>query len=104
VAIVSSTTHIEAVEDSKLSFLAGVVILSSILGASPESYEVCADLTGHHFHWACSLMGPNADEPLTVNSMLDCGAHVVLIEEGLVNTLGLCSFFLHKPETVLLAI
>ena len=33
----------------------------------------------------------------TVDSMLDCGAHIILISKALVNLLGLYHFCLHKP-------
>lgn len=80
-------------------------MLSSVLGNGSDSGEdVWADLTGHHFCWICLLLGPKADEPVTVNSMLDCGVHVILIEEAMVNTLGLCHFHLHKPVTISLAL
>jgi hypothetical protein len=36
--------------------------------------------------------------------MLDCGAHVVLIDDALVGKLGLCRFCLHKPLPISVAL
>lgn len=52
----------------------------------------------------CSLIGPSADEPITVNSMLDCGAHIVLINSMLADQLGLCWFCLHVPLPISIAL
>jgi hypothetical protein len=49
-------------------------------------------------------MGPGVDEPLTVTSMLDCGAHVALIDAALVFRLGLHLFHLHKPLPISVAL
>lgn len=104
--MVALTGHIESTnKGSDSSFVAGAVMLSCMLGAGSDSKdEVCADLTGRHFWWACLLLGNTADEPLTVNSMLNCRAYVMLIEEDLVRKLGLHCFRLHNPVTISLAI
>jgi hypothetical protein len=36
--------------------------------------------------------------------MLDCGAHIVLIDAMLVKSLGLCRFCLHKPLLISVAL
>jgi len=83
----------------------GAIMPSAILGAGLESEEdVSAPLTVKHLHWTCSLVGPSVDELFTVDSMLDCGAHVVLISETLVHHLGLCRFRLHKPLPISVAL
>jgi hypothetical protein len=61
-------------------------------------------VTTHHFRWPCQLTGPLTEFPLTINSMLDCGAHIILINPILVEKLSLRCFHLHKPIPVTTAI
>jgi hypothetical protein len=49
-------------------------------------------------------VGPSVDELFTVDSMLDCGAHVMLISKALVCLLGLRRFRLHKPLPISVAL
>lgn len=77
---------------------------SAVLGSGSESEDdVSAPLTVRHLHWQCSLLGPAIDEPLTVKGMLNCGAHIVLIDESLITHLGLRRFCLHKPLPISVA-
>lgn len=104
VGVMTSTSHVNDVEESELS-LVGAVMPSTVLGADSESEEdVSAPLTIAHLQWLCSLLGPAFNEPLTVTSMLDCGAHVVLIDSTLVSLLGLHCFCLHKPLPISMAL
>jgi hypothetical protein len=85
-------SRIKESEDAESS-LVGAVMPSGILGASSElEDDVSASLTMKHLHWLCSLLGPLINEPLTVEGMLDCGAHVILINKTLVTLLSLHRF------------
>lgn len=95
-AVTSSSAHIEDVEGSNESYVAGVVMPSAVLGSGSKTEEEVSPLTVSHLCWMCTLMGPSADEPVTVMGMLNCGAHVVLIDSLLVDQLGLHCFHLHK--------
>jgi hypothetical protein len=104
VGIVTSSSRIEDTDDVDPSVL-GAIMPSAVLGAGSESEEdVSAPLTVKHLHWTCSLLGPSVDEPFTVDSMLGCGAHVMLISESLVHLLGLRRFHLHKPLPISVAL
>jgi hypothetical protein len=78
---------------------------SGVLGSGSElEDDVSAPLTVKHMHWLCLLLGPSVNKPLTVKGMLDCGAHMVLINEALVALVGLCHFCLHKPLPISVAV
>jgi hypothetical protein len=47
------------------------------------------DLRGHHLYWNCCVLAPNSEFPVNTTALLDCGAHVVLIRDTLVDELGL---------------
>jgi hypothetical protein len=92
------------VEDADSSIV-GAVMPSAVLGAGSESEEdVSAPLTVTHLRWTCLLLGPAVDDAVTVTGMLDCGAHVVLIEPSLAELLGLRRFRLHKPLPISVAL
>ena len=80
-------------------------ILSSALGSGMDSDdEVCIPITTRHYKWSCNISGSVAEFPSTVIDMLDCGAHVVLIDLSLVKSLCLCCFCLPKPISVTAAL
>jgi hypothetical protein len=104
VGAVTSSSHIVEVDDDVPSHV-GAVMPSAVLGAGSESEEdVSAPLTVQHLLWVCALLGPAVDNPTIVKSMLDCGAHVVLIDAALVKSLGLRRFCLHKPLPISVAL
>ena len=104
VGIVTSSSQIEDTNDVGPSIM-GAIMLSTVLGAGSESEEdVSAPLTVKYLHWMCSLLGPSVDKPFTVDSMLDCRAHVMLINKTLVHLLGLHQFHLHKPLPISVAL
>lgn len=104
VRVVASSSRVKEYDKGDTSFVAVAIMLSAVLGSGSESEEeVSTLLTVPHLHWDCSLMGPEADEPLTVTSMLDCGAHVVPIDSSLVESLGLHRFHLHRPLPISIA-
>lgn len=104
ITVVNLGSHAEEVEDTDTSII-GAVMPSTVLGAGSESEEeVSAPLTVAHLQWPCCLMGPLIDEPITVKRMLNCGAHIMLIDDALVLHLGLCHFCLHKPLPISVAL
>jgi hypothetical protein len=96
-AVMSTSSNVEEMEEDGELYVAGAVMPSAVLGSSSETEEEVSPLTVSHLCWACMLMGPGAGEPVSVMGMLDCGAHVVLIDSWLVDQLRLCHFCLHKP-------
>ena len=49
-------------------------------------------------------MGPGSDDPITVNGMLNCGSHVILIDSMLVEHPGLCWYHLHNHLPISVAV
>ncbi|KAI6105327.1 hypothetical protein F5141DRAFT_1064544 [Pisolithus sp. B1] len=75
-----------------------VVMPSAALGSGSESEDECvAPFSTMHFHWPCLLDGPNTSSSLHVNALIDNGSHLVLIDEKLINQLGLQRRCLSKP-------
>lgn len=107
VSTITSSSHIESVDnESDKSMPIGAVMPSRVLGSGSETEddEVCIPLTSQHYQWTGMVTGPNTDLPVAVNTMLDCGTHVVLIHPSLVEQLGLHCFCLFKPLPVSVAI
>ncbi|KAF8222394.1 hypothetical protein L208DRAFT_1322849 [Tricholoma matsutake] len=100
-AVTGSTLQIEEVDEGEDSFVAGAVMPLLVLGAGSETDEV-SPLTIPHLRWTCTLIGPGTDEPVAVNTMLDSGMHIILINSALVEKLGLCCFHSHKPFVALI--
>jgi hypothetical protein len=48
-----------------------------------------SDVCGRHLYWDCCVLAPNNEFPVKTTALLDCGAHVVLIHDTLVDELGL---------------
>ncbi|KAF7339146.1 Reverse transcriptase-RNase H-integrase [Mycena venus] len=57
-----------------------------------------------HLSWRCLIEGPNSTFALQINSLIDNGCHLVIIDDMLATKLGLQRFTLHEPEPVSLAI
>ncbi|KAI6140556.1 hypothetical protein EDD17DRAFT_1801038 [Pisolithus thermaeus] len=75
-----------------------VVMPSAALGSGSESEDECVTpFSTTHFRWPCLLDGPNTSSSLHVNVLIDNGSHLVLIDEKLVNQLGLQHRHLSKP-------
>jgi len=62
-----------------------------------------APLTVPHLFWQCSISGPANCLPVTVNALIDHGAHAVLISEDLATSLNLRRRKLHDPMAVEMA-
>lgn len=103
-AVTGTTSHIEELVEGKESFMAGVVMPLSVLGSGSETEEEVSPLTVSHLHWECTLLGLGAGKPITVSSMLDSSMHIVLIDNALVEKLGLHHFHLHKLVPISVAL
>lgn len=72
-----------------------------------EDAGLTAPFFGSHLFWKCCVVGANVNEqgatPFVLRALIDHGSHAVLIQEDLVNTLGLRRRKLPKPETVSMA-
>jgi hypothetical protein len=62
----------------------------SVLGVGEEDSEyVTAPLHSPHLQWDCLLDSPNSPAPTRITALIDHGSHAVLIDEALVDCLGL---------------
>ncbi|KIK91635.1 hypothetical protein PAXRUDRAFT_13682 [Paxillus rubicundulus Ve08.2h10] len=81
-----------------------IVMPSPALGNGTDSGDECvAPLLSSHLKWSCLLDGPSLTTPLTIDALIDHGSPVVLIDQQLVNKLGLCIRNLKKPLPVSVA-
>jgi hypothetical protein len=104
IGAITLSSHVGEINDDVSSHV-GAVMPSAVLGAGSESEDdVSCPLTMQHLLWMCSLLGPAVDTPTLVKSMLDCGVHIVLINDALVKHLGLHHFRLHKPLPISVAL
>lgn len=101
VRMVMSTSTATEMTDDKEDTVVRVVMLSAVLGSGSETEEeVNIPVTSCHYKWMCNILGNNADDPLTVNTLLNCSAHVILINLSVVDKLGRHHFCLFKPLPV----
>lgn len=87
----------------------GPTAASSVLGnGSFSEGDITVSLPplkSKHFIWKCNIDGgPTVDFPLAAHTLIDNGAHIVLIRPQLVEKLGLAVFPLDEPEEVDVAI
>ena len=81
--------------------LVTVVMPSAALGDGSDSDEECVFPFSHpQFLWKCHVNGPLVDLPLEVDTLIDNGSSLVLIDKGVVTRLGLRTRELHKPVFV----
>ncbi|CAA7264090.1 unnamed protein product [Cyclocybe aegerita] len=84
--------------------------MSSALGDGTDSEvehgdsDVSPPFRSKHIVWRATLTGPRAEFPVKVSTLIDNGAHLVLIRPELVDSLGLERLKLPVPETVDVAI
>lgn len=72
---------------------------------TPDMLMTLPPLKSKHFIWKCTVDGgPTVDFPLTVHTLIDNGAHIVLIRPELVEQLQLPVYTLETPEEVDIAI
>ncbi|KAJ7718298.1 hypothetical protein DFH07DRAFT_784980 [Mycena maculata] len=57
-----------------------------------------------HLLWSCLIDGHKSPFPVNIQALIDNGAHLVIINEALVNDLNLPTYKLHRPESVSLAL
>jgi reverse transcriptase-like protein/integrase-like protein/chromodomain-containing protein len=108
----SSASIIEAdssgsTDDNFVAALFGPVPGTSVIGNgsfSDGDASVSPPLKSKHFIWNCTVDGPAAEFPLKFATLIDNGAHMVLIRPDAVSQLGLPLFELPEPESVDVAI
>ena len=104
----SNQSHIEEMDKNAVFAVFGPTASSSIIGnGSFSEGDISVSLPllrSEHFMWKCSVEGPNVDFPLTVSTLIDNGAHVVLIRPEVVQKLGLHIHQLAQPECIDVAI
>ncbi|KAG1857406.1 hypothetical protein F4604DRAFT_1589940, partial [Suillus subluteus] len=76
----------------------GAVMPSSVLddGSDSEDDMCVAPFETAHIMWPCLLTGPNSNSFERVDALIDHGSHLVLIDENVVNKLGLRKRKLYK--------
>ena len=86
----------------------GPLATSAVIGNGSFSSEgnssVCQPFKSKHYVWKCSINAPADEFPIKVSTLIDNGAHMVLIRPETVKQLGLPSFPLPHPEEVDVAI
>ncbi|KAF8808581.1 hypothetical protein BYT27DRAFT_7255381 [Phlegmacium glaucopus] len=97
-------------EDANTNFVAslfGNLNSTSVIGNSSFSdgdISVRPHFKSKHYVWHCMIDGPAVEFPLKSASLIDNGAHMVLIRPELVIKLGLCIYTLPNREIVDVAI
>jgi hypothetical protein len=88
--------------------LSGPRATSSVIGngsfSSEEDSSVCQPFKSKHYVWKCMINGPLDEFPVKISSLIDNGAHMILICPETVNKLGLTPIPLPEPEIVDVAI
>ena len=105
----SSISEVNSSDDSNfIASMFGPLASSAIIGNSSFSSEgdssVCQPFKSKHYVWKCMINGPADEFPVKVSTLIDNGAHMVLIRPETVKQLGLPTFPLPHPETVDVAI
>jgi hypothetical protein len=105
----SSLVEVNTSNDSDfIASIFGPLASSSVIGngsfSSDGDSSVCQPFKSKHYVWKCKIDGTLDKFPLTVSTLIDNGAHMVLIRPETVKQLGLASFPLPQPETIDVAI
>lgn len=87
----------------------GLTATSSVLGngsfSEGKTSVSLPPIKSKHFIWKCNVdSNPTVDFPVTAHTLIDNGAHIVLIRPELVTKLGLHIHTLEVPEEVDVAI
>ncbi|KLO04004.1 hypothetical protein SCHPADRAFT_803526, partial [Schizopora paradoxa] len=77
---------------------------SNVLGNGTDSEEYVSPLHHPHLYWDCHVDGPSSPSPIRCRALIDHGSHTVLIDESLVQHLGLRRRRLHTPLKIGMAI
>ncbi|KAI0075540.1 hypothetical protein K474DRAFT_1599602, partial [Panus rudis PR-1116 ss-1] len=76
-----------------------LAISSSVLGSGEDtnSEYVTSSITAPHICWSASVVGADNLPSDPINMLIDCGSPTVLIDDSIVDTLGLRRRRLHTP-------
>lgn len=104
-AVISVTTMPNwTVESASIETIAAVLLQSPDIDRTGsdtiDNLVSCAPLIAPHFLWNVLIDGPNVSAPEIILTLIDSGSHLVLIDSGLVDHLGLCQHPLHKPISI----
>ena len=103
-------TDSDSSEDSNFvaSTMHGPLASSAVIGngsfSSESDNSVRQPFKSKHYVWKCNIDSPADDFPLTVSTLIDNGAHMVLIRPETVHKLALPTFLLPTPETIDVAV
>lgn len=107
----STSSIIDVNSSDESNFVAsmfGPLATSAIIGNGSFSSEgdsaVRQPFKSKHYVWKCTIDGPADEFPVTFSTLIDNGAHMVLIRPETVKKLGLPSYPLPQPEVVDVAI
>jgi hypothetical protein len=107
-ASVNVNNSAEEMDENAVFAVFGPTASSSVLGnGSFSEGEISVSLPplrSKHFVWKCNVDGPKVDFPITVSSLIDNGAHVVLIRPEIVQKLALPIHKPNRPECIDVAI
>ena len=68
-----------------------------------QTHNTPTPFSSGHLEWRCRVDGPAVSEPIMVTALIDNGSHTVLIDEELVEKLGLRRRRMAHPQRVRLA-
>jgi hypothetical protein len=84
--------------------LASAAVIGNGSFSSEGDISVSQPFKSKHYVWRCSIDGPADEFPLKISTLIDNGAHMVLIRPETVTQLGLETFPLPEPELIDVAI
>ena len=86
----------------------GPLASSAVIGngsfSSESDTSVRQPFKSKHYIWKCKIDSPADEFPLTLSTLIDNGAHMVLIRPDTVQKLSLPTFLLPKPEVIDVAV
>ena len=98
-----SSTLMDKIDTNFVASMFRMMNTTSVIGAgsfSDSEVSVHPHIKSKHYIWNCLIEGPAVEFPIKILTLIDNGAHMVLICPELVAKLNLCIFPLHKPEVV----
>ena len=106
----SGIIELDSADESNFvaSTMYGPLAPSAVIGngsfSSESDTSVRQPFKSKHYVWKCKIDSPADEFPLTVSSLIDNGAHMVLIRPETVHHLALPTFLLPKPEIIDVAV
>ena len=103
----TSSTLMDETDTNFVASMFGTMNTMSVIGNgnfSDSEVSVCPHIKSKHYIWNCLIDDPAVEFSIKIATLIDNGAHMVLIWPELVAKLNLHIFPLHKPETVDVAI